>query len=126
MEPYKEHQRVAVLGASNKPDRYSCMAVMLLKDAGHEVIPIHPRLQEIQGISVTQNLDEIEGQVDTLTLYVGPRRSMQMIDSIISLNPGRVILNPGTDSEVLENRLAGAGIPIIKGCTLVMVQSGQF
>jgi hypothetical protein len=51
---------------------------------------------------------------------------MQMIDSIISLNPGRVILNPGTDSEVLENRLAGAGIPIIKGCTLVMVQSGQF
>jgi predicted CoA-binding protein len=36
---------VAVLGASNKPDRYSYKAVMLLKEMGHAPYPVHPTLR---------------------------------------------------------------------------------
>ena len=37
---------VAVLGASNKPDRYSYKAIKLLQECGHHVFPVHPKLQE--------------------------------------------------------------------------------
>lgn len=46
----KEKLRVAVLGASTKPERYSNIAVYSLLEHGHEVIPVNPAHTEINGI----------------------------------------------------------------------------
>ena len=48
MSPIKK--RVVVMGASAKPDRYSNQAVRLLLENGHEVIPVHPKLDEVEGL----------------------------------------------------------------------------
>lgn len=117
---------VVVFGASNKPERYSNMAIRLLKELGYRVIPVHPMLEEIDGIRVMHSLDEVIDKVQTLTLYVGRLRSEAFVDEILALNPGRVIFNPGSESELLEKCLEEKQIPFIKGCTLVMLQSRQF
>jgi len=119
-------QTVAVLGASNNPDRFSNMAVRRLREAGHRVIPVNPALTDIEGLPVAQSLADINEPVDTLTLYVGPQRSTPMIDDILRLAPKRVIFNPGTESEDLAAALDRAGIPHLEACTLVMLQTGQF
>ncbi len=119
-------QRVVVLGASHKPDRYSNQAIRLLRENGHAVIPVNPRLEEAEGIKVAHSLDEISGAVDTLTMYVGAERSNTMLESIIRLQPGRVIFNPGTENPELEERLSAASIPFEHACTLVMLRTGQF
>lgn len=119
-------QTVAVLGASPKPDRYSNRAVRMLKESGHRVIPIHPKLDLIEGIPVVHQLQDIQDPVDTLSLYVGPERLKPMIDAIVDLKPGRVIFNPGTESEDLQQHLTKAGIPFLQACTLVMLQTKQF
>jgi hypothetical protein len=49
-----------------------------------------------------------------------------MQDAILALRPGRVILNPGTESPALEQALTTAGIPWQHACTLVMLRTGQF
>jgi len=120
-----EH-RVAVLGASPKPDRYAYQALRLLDDMGYQVVPIHPKIQEIDQIPVVPSLGDIHGPVHTLTLYVGPERSQDLIADIVALAPGRVILNPGTESPLLEEALAAAGIPCERACTLVLLRTGQF
>lgn len=119
-------QTVAVLGASHKPERYSNQAVRMLKEYGYQVIPVTPGRTVIEDLPVTPSLGGIEQQVDTLTLYVGPERSAQMHDAILALRPGRVILNPGTESAALEEALTKAGIPWQHACTLVMLRTGQF
>ncbi len=119
-------QTVAVLGASHNPDRYSNMAVRRLRDAGHNVIPVNPALEEIEGFPVAKSLGDIVNPVDTLTLYVGPQRSLPMIDAILRLAPKRVIFNPGTESAELAAALDRANIPHVEACTLVMLQTGQF
>lgn len=119
-------QRVAVLGASPKPDRASNQAVRRLRQHGHHVIPVHPAHDEIDGLPVARQLAAIDGPVDTLTVYVGPRRGEALVDRIVALAPGRVIFNPGTESDVVERRLREHGIPVLRACTLVLLASGQF
>ncbi len=61
-----------------------------------------------------------------MTLYVGPSRIAPLIQEIVDLNPGRVILNPGTESDELKKALKNAGISFIEACSLVMLKTGQF
>ncbi len=122
----KKPHRVVVLGASHKLERYSNQAVRLLCEHGHEVIPVHPKLEEVEGIKVVNSLDLIQGDVDTLTLYVGPERSSALTDDILRLKPGRVIFNPGSENAELEKHLNSAGISFEHACTLVLLRTGQF
>ena len=117
---------VTVLGASRKPARYSNQAVRLLKTAGYRVIPVHPKIEEIEGIAVSPRLCMIGEKVHTLTLYIGPERSRGMMQDIVDLNPARVIFNPGTESRELEDTLRSHYIDCIHGCTLVMLRTGHF
>jgi predicted CoA-binding protein len=119
-------QRVAILGASDKPDRYSFKALQMLREHGHEALPVHPRLTEIDGLQVSPSLPEVEGPVDTLTLYVNPAISEPLTDEIVALQPGRVIFNPGTESQPLKEALEGAGISTQEACTLVLLSTNQF
>ena len=119
-------QTVVVLGASDKPHRYSYQAVKLLQKFGHSIIPIHPKLSKINDLPVIANLSDINETVDTLTLYVGSDRSRLLVDKIIELKPGRVIFNPGTESTLLAEKLSQAGIPFVHDCTLIMLESDKF
>lgn len=119
-------ERVVVLGASQKPDRYSNKAIHMLLEHGHEVVPIHPKLDEVDGLKVVHSLAEISGAVDTVTLYVGPESSSAEAEAIINLHPKRVIFNPGAESPELAARLDQAGIAHEQACTLVLLRTGQF
>ena len=119
-------QRVVILGASSKPDRYAYRAFRMLREHGHEVIPVHPALIEIEGVAVVIDLDSVAGPVETLTLFVSPAISEPLTDAIVALRPGRVIFNPGTESAMLESALDEAGIPYGEACTLVMLGTGVF
>ncbi len=117
---------VAVLGASPKKERYSNQAVNLLKEYGHEVIPVNPVHDEIEGIKAVKSLGEIRISIDTLSVYVGPKQISSLIPDILNLKPKRVILNPGTESEELKQTLNQNNIPFVEGCTLVMLRTNQF
>ena len=119
-------QTVAVLGASNKHNRHSNMAIRLLLKGDYPVIPVHPGLKEIEGLQVVPNLTDIQEAIQTLTVYVGPLRLRTIVDEIVALCPERVILNPGTEDDEVESLLRANGIPFLKACTLVMLQSDQF
>ncbi len=119
-------QTVAVLGASAKPDRFSYKALQLLRQHGHNVIPIHPSLRKVGDVPVTATLDLIDAPVDTLTIYVNPIVSAGLAEKIVTLKPGRVIFNPGAESPELVQALDANGIPYENACTLVMLNAGQF
>ena len=119
-------QRVVVMGASHKSERYSNQAIRLLREHGHQVVPVHPRLDMVEGLRVAHHLGEIDGSVDTLTLYIGPAISSVAAEAIVQLHPGRVIFNPGTENPTLEVHLEQAGIPHEQACTLVLLRTAQF
>jgi hypothetical protein len=117
---------VVVLGASPNPQRFSNQAVRLLKEHGHDVIPVNPAAGRIEGVDAVKDLPSIRAAVDTLSVYVGPQRSAPLIPQILALKPRRVVLNPGTESDALEQALRAAGIVVLRDCTLRMLREGRF
>lgn len=118
--------RVAILGASSKPARYSNMAQRMLVEQGHEVLPVSRRETEVMGVPAVATPGDIYAPVDTLTIYLGGNHLAALKDDILALNPGRVIFNPGTENDEVEAALESAGIPTLRACTLVLLRTGQF
>jgi predicted CoA-binding protein len=117
---------VAVLGASNKPDRYSYKAVKRLEGHGHTVFPVHPKLSEIEGIKVYASLADLPEAVDTITVYLSPENSDKVADEIVAAGAKRVIFNPDTENRLLSQQLRAQGVKVIEACTLVMLGTGEF
>lgn len=119
-------ENVAVIGASANEERYSNKAMKMLAQYGHRPIPVAPLAGSILGCKAYPGISDIDGQVDTVTMYVGPARQEGMIEEIIALQPKRVIFNPGTENPAEYERLRTAGIEVLEACTLVLLKTNQF
>ncbi|HEX7673901.1 MAG TPA: CoA-binding protein [Bdellovibrio sp.] len=118
-------EKVVILGASNKPERYAYKAFKMLQEYGHTPIPVNPAFDEIEGVKVSKTLEEVS-DVDTVTLYMNPQRLVEQVERLIHLKPRRVIFNPGTESKEIEQKLENAGIKTLEACTLVLLRTNQF
>jgi len=117
---------VAVLGASDQPDRYSFKAIQMLRDHGHTVFPVSPKNLSLPSMKVYQAVADVPQPLHTITLYINPSRLETMANEIIEARPIRVIFNPGTEHAEVERRFQEADIKTIEACTLVMLSTGQF
>jgi len=122
----KKKQRVVVVGASPKPERYSNQAVRLLVQHGHTVVPVNPAASSIEGLSVVPRLEDLDSHIDTITLYISAKRSSVLEGPITRLHPDRVIFNPGAENAALCAALEAQGIHTEEACTLVLLKTNQF
>jgi predicted CoA-binding protein len=118
-------KRTLVIGASEKPERYSNKAIRRLRENGHEVIALGSRPGQVEDVVFETEKKKFDG-LDTVTLYVGPQNQNDLIDYVISLKPNRVIFNPGTENPEFEKKLKKEGIRPEEACTLVLLATGQF
>ncbi|QCR21931.1 CoA-binding protein [Pontibacter sp. SGAir0037] len=119
-------KKTVVVGATDNPSRYAYRAVHKLKQNGYEVVPVGLRKGEVAGIEMKNDLSETEEDVDTVTLYVGPKNQPYWYDYILALKPKRIIFNPGTENRELERLAAENNIEALHHCTLVMLASGTY
>lgn len=115
-----------VLGASTKPERYSNIAIRMLREYDHPVVAIGLREGSVGGVQIDTDLASIDAPIDTVTLYVSARRQEPYMDWILSASPRRVIFNPGTENDAFARQLQEAGIQPVFACTLVMLRTNQY
>lgn len=118
-------KKTLVLGASLKPSRYSNIAIKRLVSHGQPVVAVGLRKGEVTGVQITNEIEDFQ-DVDTVTLYLNPQRQKEYYDYIISLQPERVIFNPGTENPELYALLRKNNIEIEVACTLVMLSTNQY
>ncbi len=119
-------QTVAILGASEKPERYSYKAFLMLQQYGHRPLPISPHLKVLEGVDCFASLSQIVEPVDTLTMYVGAQISKKLSSEILLMKPKRVIFNPGSENPELQTTLEKYKIQVLEACTLVLLRTNQF
>ncbi len=117
---------VAILGASEKEGRYSRTAQEILMEKGYNVVPISLKGGNILGLESYKSIAEYPAKIDTLTIYVSPKNMEQDVEAIIRSDIRRVIFNPGTESNEIEQRFRESGKEVVKACTIVMLKTDQF
>jgi uncharacterized protein len=115
-----------VIGASEKPYRYSHAAVHQLRKYGHEVVAIGRRPGRIEDTEIVTGFPKAT-HVHTVTLYIGPQHQPPYYNYILEeLKPQRVIFNPGTENSELYALCRENGIDPVENCTLMMLNYGVF
>jgi predicted CoA-binding protein len=119
--------KTVIIGATPNPARYAYFAAQNLKARGHEFVPVGIKKGEVQGIPI-QNINDkpVIKDVDTITMYVGPRNQQGWYDYILGLKPRRIIFNPGSENPEFEKLAESKGVEVIEACTLVMLRTNQY
>jgi predicted CoA-binding protein len=117
--------KTVVLGATPNPDRFAYRAAMSLTRHGHEVVPVGVKKGEVAGVTIHNTPPQVE-DVHTVTLYLRPENQVQYYDYIFSLNPKRIIFNPGTENPELIRKAREKGIEAEIACTLVMLAADSY
>jgi len=121
----QKSKKTLVIGGSENPSRYAYKAVNRLINTGHEVVIIGKKEGKIGGVKIQTGFPELE-KIDTITLYINPLVQEEYESYILSLNPKRIIFNPGTENPSLIRRSREKGILTEIGCTLVMLSVDQY
>ena len=118
-------KKTVVIGASLNPQRYSFLAINRLRLHGHEVIAIGLKEGEVAGVKIRTDQPQLN-DVDTVTMYVGEKNQAPLYDYILSLNPKRVIFNPGSENDHFEKMLQENHIETEEACTLTLLATDQY
>jgi len=118
-------KKTLVLGASLNPERYSYKAIKMLKDKMHEVNALGLKHGEVFGTKIDVQQKPYEA-IDTVTLYLNPKRQEPFYTYIMQLNPKRVIFNPGTENPDFFKLLERQNIAYEIACTLVLLSTNQY
>ncbi|HKJ41299.1 MAG TPA: CoA-binding protein [Sunxiuqinia sp.] len=118
-------KKTLVIGASEKPERYSNKAIKALLNHDHPVVAIAARSGNVETVDF-DTVKKAYQDVDTVTMYVGPRNQPGYYDYIIDLKPRRVIFNPGTENAEFASKLKAEGIEPEEACTLVLLSIGAY
>ena len=117
------NKKTVVLGATPNPARYAYAAVLRLQNKGHEVVAVGNKKGAINGsagcfwYAVRHRKPFSMGEIKSPTPYY---------DYILSLNPKRIIFNPGAENIELARLAEEKGIEIVYACTLVMLSIGDY
>lgn len=113
-----------VVGASENPDRYSNMAIKMLREHHIETLAYGNRVGQVLDVKIEKQFPNVT--CDTVTLYLSAKNQQEIMDPILDMRPQRVIFNPGTENEEFEQLLERRGILALRACTLVLLSTGQY
>lgn len=106
---------IALVGASDRPDRPSNGVMKFLQDHGYRVIPVNPMItgEHIHGEYVWRELGQIGEPIDMVDIF---RRSSEVgpvVDQAIAIGAKAVWMQLGVIDEEAAARAEAAGLKVV-------------
>ena len=107
-------RRIAVVGASDRPDRPSHGVFRFLLDRGYDAVPVNPALagREIHGRSVVAALDQA-APLDMVDVFRRSAEAGAVVDGAIRLGARSVWLQLGVIDPAAAARARAAGLAVV-------------
>lgn len=121
------NQVTLIVGATTNPIRYAYLAARMFDERGLDFLPIGIKSgmlfgKKILDLKAKPNLKNIH----TITLYIGTQNQQEWIEYLCSLQPQRIIFNPGTENPSFSTKANKLGIQTLNACNLVLLTTNQF
>jgi predicted CoA-binding protein len=106
---------IAVVGASDRPDRASYGVMRFLQDHGYRVIPVNPQItgEHVHGEYVWRELAQIGEPIDIVDIFRRPQAAGEAVDQAIYAGAKAVWLQLGVINEEAAARAEAAGLKVV-------------
>ncbi|HEX7930511.1 MAG TPA: CoA-binding protein [Sphingomicrobium sp.] len=111
----KNARTIAVIGASDRPDRPSYGVMKFLQDHGYRVIPVNPQItgEHVHGEFVWRELAQIGVPIDIVDIFRRPEAAGEAVDQAIFIGAKAVWLQIGVINEEAAARAEAAGLKVV-------------
>ena len=96
---FMAQRRFAVIGASDKTNKYGYQIFKSLKERKYEVYPVNPRITELEGVRCYASLADIPVKIDVADFVIHPGETERVLEDCRKLGINRVWLQPGSESD---------------------------
>jgi uncharacterized protein len=112
----------AVVGASSERSKYGNMVLRAYQQGGHEVYPINPRGEFIEGLKAYTNLKSLPVKVRGVSIITPPAVTEHVVEEAAAAGAEFVWMQPGADSPEAVRKAGALGLKVIAGgpCYLVV------
>ena len=106
---------IAMVGASDRPDRPSNRVMKFLQDQGYRVIPVNPQItgEHIHGEYVWRELAQIGEPIDIVDIFRRPIAAGEAVDDAIAVGAKAVWMQIGVINEEAARRAEVAGLKVV-------------
>jgi len=106
---------IAMIGASDRPDRPSWGVMRFLQEHGYRVIPVNPQItgEHIHGEYVWRELAQIGEPIDLVDIFRRPQAAGQAVDEAMAVGAKAVWMQLGVINEEAAARAEAAGLKVV-------------
>ena len=106
---------IALVGASDRPDRASYGVMKFLQDQGYRVYPVNPRItgEHVHGEFVWRELSQIGEPIDIVDIFMKSENVGPIVDQAIAVGAKAVWMQLGVIDEAAAARAEGAGLKVV-------------
>lgn len=106
---------IAMVGASDRPDRPSYGVMAFLQRQGYRVIPVNPQItgEHIHGEFVFRELSQIGDPIDIVDIFRRPLAAGEAVDEAIAAGAKAVWMQLGVINEEAAARAEAAGLAVV-------------
>jgi uncharacterized protein len=106
---------IAVIGASDRPDRPSYGVMKFLQDWGYRVFPVNPQItgEHVLGEFVWRELAQIGVPIDIVDIFRRPGAAAEAVDQAIFVGAKAVWMQLGVINENAAARAEAAGLKVV-------------
>ena len=111
----RETRTIALVGASDRPDRPSYGVMRVLQDWGYRVLPVNPQItgEHVHGEYVWRELAQIGEPIDMVDVFRRPQAAGDAVDQAIAVGAQSVWLQIGVINHEAAARAEAAGLKVV-------------
>lgn len=113
-----EMKNWAVVGATDKKNKFGYKIYKKLKKHNYNVYPVNPNLENIDGDKCYADLASIPAKIEVVDMVVNPKIAIKIMKNIKAEGIEYVWLQPGTRSSQIRSFAKNNNINLIESCIL--------
>jgi predicted CoA-binding protein len=111
----EETRTIAVVGASDRPDRPSYRVMKTLQDHGYRTIPVNPQItgEHVHGEYVFRELGQLGDPIDMVDIFRRSDAVGEVVDQAIAIGAKSIWMQLGVIDQRAAARAEAAGLKVV-------------